>query len=98
VKIRCPKCRTLGLDTDCTERMIHDHKDKSMILGENDDYELEVTLTFAVPVTSSLTADPHQMATHMRETWINEETQLQDVLAECVFGDYDLQVRPVFVA
>ena len=47
-------------------------------------------------MTSTVLADPHQMATHMRETWINEESQLQDVLAESVFGDYDLQVRPVF--
>ena len=66
--------------------------------GENDEYELEVTLRFAVPVTSTSLADPHEMATHMRETWINEESQLQDVLTESVFGDYDLQVRPVFVA
>jgi hypothetical protein len=98
VKVRCPKCRTLGLDTDCTERMIHEHKADGMIPSENDDYELEVTLTFAVPVNSSVLADPHQMATHMRETWMSEETQLQDVLAESVFGDYDLQVRPVFIA
>jgi hypothetical protein len=96
VKIRCPKCRTLGLGTDCTERMIHDHLAAGMSPSENDDYELEVTLTFAVPVSSTVLADPHQMATHMRETWINEDSQLQDVLAESVFGDYDLQVRPVF--
>lgn len=69
-----------------------------MSVRENDDYELEVTLTFAVPVSSSVLADPHEMATHMRETWMNEESQLQDVLMESVFGDYDLQVRPVFVS
>ncbi len=63
-----------------------------------EDYELEVTLTFAVPVTSTLPYDPHEMATHMRETWANEESQLQDVLAASVFGDYDLQVRPVDTA
>lgn len=64
---------------------------------DNDGIELEVTLTFAVPVTSTLVKDPHEMATHMRETWMSEESQLQDVLAESVFGDYDLQVKPVSV-
>lgn len=91
---RCPKCRALGLDTDCADRLIHGQDSMS----QSDGFELEVTLTFTVPVTSSLPLDPHQMATHMRETWINEESQLQEVLLESVFGDYDLEVKPTFVA
>jgi hypothetical protein len=67
-------------------------------VNDDDTYELEVTVTFAVPVPSSLPLDPHQMATHMRETWINEEKELLVVLTEGVFGDYDLQVRPVLIA
>lgn len=66
-------------------------------MNEDETFELEVTLTFAVPVTSSLPLGPHEMATHMRETWINEETVLQDVLLECVNQDFDLQVRPVMI-
>jgi hypothetical protein len=66
-------------------------------VNDEDTYELEVTLTFAVPVTSTLPYDPHEMATHMRETWMSEESQLQDVLAEVVWRDYDLTVKPVDV-
>ncbi len=91
---RCPKCRSLGLPTDCADRLTHGQD----LVNDDDSYELEVTLTFAVPVTSTLVLDPHQMATHMRETWINEESQLQEVLAESVFGDYDLQVKPVLIS
>lgn len=89
----CPKCRALGLSTDCTERLNHE---VSTVNYEGDDYELEVTVTFAVPVTSTLPYGPHEMATHMREQWISEEADLQDVVRDYVKGEFDLQVKPVF--
>ena len=90
---RCPKCRSLGLGTDCADRLIHG---KSAV-NEDDPFELEVTLTFAVPVNSTLVLDPHEMATHVRETWMNEDANFQNVLIDAVNGDYDLQVKPKFV-
>jgi hypothetical protein len=97
VKVYCPKCRALGLPFDCTDRLTHGYQEQDMSIGPDDDYELEVTLRFCVPVSSTLPIDPHEMAGRLRETWISEETQLQDALLECVNGDFDLQVRPVFV-
>lgn len=86
--ILCPKCRALGLTTDCADRLTM-HPD-------DEEYELEVTMRFAVPVTSSLDLDPVEMATRMREKWINDEGLLKDVLDDAVDEDYDLTVRPVF--
>lgn len=60
-----------------------------------DDYDMEVTVRFAVPVTSRLDLDPHQMATHMRERWIEEPSTFVDVIADALSDDFDLQVRPV---
>ncbi len=63
-----------------------------------DDVEtlLEVTVRFTAPITSALDLDPHQMATHMRETWINDDLAFATVLGEMVQnGDYDLEVKPV---
>jgi hypothetical protein len=89
-KILCPKCRTLGLTHDCSD---------TLLVSSDDEYELEVTLTFSVPVTSTLAMGPHEMATHYRETWLSEDPdQLKNVLIDVVDDDYDLQVKPVFVA
>jgi hypothetical protein len=93
LKIRCPKCRAVGSDTDCTDQL---HVD----MNPEDEYELEVTMTFAVPVTSTLPMDPHEMATHMRDTWSTDDDALKRVLedaADGVNGDIDLQVKPVFL-
>ncbi len=62
----------------------------------NEDYELDVTFTFTVPVTSSLPLDPHEMATHMRETWMSDDAAFTTVLTEAVESEYDLQVMPTF--
>jgi hypothetical protein len=69
-------------------------------MNPEDEYELEVTMTFAVPVTSTLPMDPHEMATHMRDTWSTDDDALKRVLedaADGVNGDIDLQVKPVFL-
>jgi hypothetical protein len=66
-------------------------------INPDDEYELEVTLTFAVPVSSTLPMDPHEMATHMRDTWMSDEGEFAKVLTEAndgMYGDLDLQVRP----
>lgn len=94
--ILCPRCRALGLETDCSEQLGHAHKDTAM--NETDSYELEVTLTFPVPVTSTLPLDPHEMATHVRERWINEDLELAQVVARAIDEEsFDLQVRPAFI-
>lgn len=89
---RCPRCRSLGLSTDCAEELIHGQPG----MNHDGDYELEVTMTFPVPVTSTLPLDPVEMATHMREVWLSEDTVLADLLIEAAGDDFDLQVRPVF--
>jgi hypothetical protein len=66
-------------------------------VNDDDTYELEVTVTFAVPVSSSLPLDPHEMATHMRETWLNGDPEFKNVLLDATDGDFDLQVKPAFV-
>ena len=92
----CPKCRSLGLRTDCSDRLRHANKQAGM----NDPYddttlEMEVTVSFMAPITSSLDLDPVQMATHMREMWIDEPTKLEKVVQEALNEDFDLSVRPV---
>lgn len=92
----CPKCRSLGLDSDCTDRLKHAHR-QSVMTGEYDEgtVELEVTFSFLAPITSSLDLDPVQMATHMREHWIEEPGRLERVLQDALTEDFDLAVRPV---
>lgn len=92
----CPKCRVLGLDTDCSDRLRYANKQAGMN-SEYDDgtVEMEVTLSFLAPVTSSLDLDPAQMATHMREQWIEEPTKFERILQEALNEDYDLSVRPI---
>jgi hypothetical protein len=101
--IACPKCRMLGLGTSCTDQWGHGrkpiHVGASVSSGRSDTeepetYELDVTLTFAVPVTSSLDLDPHQMATHMLETWSNDPTLLLEVVKDAMYEDFDLKVAP----
>ncbi len=87
--ILCPKCRALGLTTDCTDQLSVDDM-------ADDDYVLEVTFTFEVPVTSTLVKDPHEMAVHMQESWMNDDAQMREVLNEAVETEYDLAVKPVF--
>lgn len=96
MKQLCPKCRALGLDTDCSDRLTHAHKQDFMSGDPYDDgsLELEVTVSFMAPITSSLELDPVQMATHMRELWIDEPTKLEKVVQEALNDDFDLNVRP----
>jgi hypothetical protein len=96
VSARCPKCRSLGLDTDCADRLTHGKN----AVNDDDPFELEVTLTFAVPVSSSLVlADPHEAWPRTcARRWMTEESQA--CRTSCIdavngdYGDYDLQVRP----
>lgn len=92
----CPKCRALGLETDCTDRMIHAHAKQRSMNGEDLDYRLEVTVVFDVPVTSTLPLDPFEMATRMRETWMDDDIEFTKLLADVPDLDYDLRVVPVF--
>jgi hemerythrin superfamily protein len=93
MKVLCPKCRALGLHTDCTEQL----KDAGTRMKPTEaPYELEVTLRFSVAVTSTLTYDPTEMAMHMRDRWADDEKELEGVVTEGLWGEYDLQVRPAF--
>lgn len=65
-------------------------------MDERDEYELEVTMRFNVPVTSSQPLDPIEMATHMRERWINNDEELVAALDEAASGEFDLEVKPTF--
>ncbi len=94
-KNHCPKCRSLGLDTDCSERLLHAHTPAVMNEYDDDVVELEVTVSFMAPITSSLDLDPVQMATHMREVWIEEPIKLEKVIQDALTEDYDLAVKPV---
>jgi hypothetical protein len=95
VDVRCPKCRVLGLSDDCAERLVHD---KAASVSPNDEYELEVTVTFAVPVTSSLALEPQQMAAHMRVLWMSDDIAFAHLMNELAVFDYEVQVRPVFTS
>lgn len=66
-------------------------------MNDDDTFELEVTMTFAVPVPCTHDLDPHQMATHLREQLLAEEAQLKTLLIDAVDDDFDLRVRPAFV-
>lgn len=92
----CPKCRSLGLSTDCSERLLHAKKKNTMIRDYDEGVvEMEVTVSFMAPVTSSLDRDPSQMATYMRETWIEEPGALGKVITDALDDDYDVSVKPV---
>jgi hypothetical protein len=105
-RITCPKCRSLGLPTDCADQLRHEARTPTgenvtrATDGSDDDYWLEVTVRFVAPVSSTLDLDPHQMATHMRDIWSTDDPPLFGrLLADAddgMFGDVDIEVRPVF--
>lgn len=105
-RIACPKCRSLGLPTDCADQLKHEHRAPTgenvtrATDGSDDGYWLEVTVRFVVPLSSTLDLDPHQMATHMRDIWTTDDPPVfASVLADAndgMFGDVDIEVRPVF--
>lgn len=64
--------------------------------GPEDGMALEVTYTFTVPVLSTLPMEPTEMASHMREEWMNDDSALLGLLSESVDSDFDMKVQPVF--
>jgi hypothetical protein len=92
---RCPKCRNLGLSTDCSERLTHARKGNTVRELDDDNFEMEVTLRFAVPVAYTSADDPHRQAQVMREGWVEEPDQLVTFIAEALADDFDLTVVPV---
>ena len=68
----------------------------------DDDYELDVQLRFAVPVTADLDLDPGEMAAYMRERWLSDEQELHGlikVLTQAALDqDVDVVVRPAFTS
>lgn len=86
-KIICPRCRELGLGTDCAERLL---------VHDSDDYQLQVTVTFEIPAPAGPDLDPHEMAAHTRERFLSDldvSSALQQAVAD---DDYQLNIRPVF--
>jgi hypothetical protein len=59
--------------------------------------ELEVTIRFLTPITSTLDLDPQQMATHFFEMWMADPTTLSDVVTEALGDDFELEVHPISV-
>ncbi len=99
----CPKCRELGLETDCSDRLNHGEQDGvPAVRPETDDpdnYDIEVTLRFPIPRMWDYDADPHEVSTHLRETWLDDPVQFRKVLTEAAESeDFDLVVRPVFMS
>ncbi len=60
----------------------------------DEDLELEVTLTFPVPINSTLGYEPREMATHMRDRWVEDPEELLEVVANGISDEYLLQVKP----
>lgn len=92
---RCPKCRDLGLSADCSERLMHGRKGNIVRELDDDNFEMEVTLRFAVPVAYTAADDPHRQAQVMRERWVEEPDQLVKFIGEALADDFDLTVVPV---
>jgi hypothetical protein len=60
-----------------------------------DDLELEVTLTFQVPVSNTFDLGPREAATHARDQWVDSPEELTSVVARALgTDDYTLQVKP----
>lgn len=92
---RCPKCRALGLSTDCTDRINHANpRERTMNSFEDDErQELQVTISFPVPIFSDPTMGIREHATAMRDRWIEDPGELLELIRD-VGDDYDLQVKP----
>lgn len=90
----CPKCRTLGLATDCSESIGHVRKARTMSGDYGTEPELIVTITFAIPVPTGEEDHLRETATRLHDEWINDPESLIDALREAS-EDYDLQVKPL---
>lgn len=94
MKARCPKCRSLGLEHDCAEQLIHD---KESVVSAEGLYELEVRFTFALPYNYNQEGElsPHARADMVRDTWLSDESELKHVLLEAIEDTYEVTVTPV---
>lgn len=58
-------------------------------------YEVEVTLTFSTLAPPNSLAEPNELATLMRERWIEEPNTLVTVVIDAILDhDYHLKVLP----
>ncbi len=62
-------------------------------LDPDETTELLVTLSFPVPVTR-VDGGARELATQLRERWLEEPEQLSAVLDVALGDEYDLQVQP----
>lgn len=91
-RIHCPKCRALGLDTDCTDSIPYARRKNSMNPYGDDGDELLVTVSFAVPVSGEDREYMRDHATRFRDELTDDPQQLLDLIRG--LDDYDLQVKP----
>lgn len=86
----CPKCRALGLSTDCSDRLRHE---RTPVSGyDQDEYaELHVTISFGVLV--AVDEEPlRQKALALHDDWTEDPEPMLEYLKELGL-DYTLQVH-----
>lgn len=93
---RCPKCRAEGADTDCLDQLADRYKVKHDVYLTEDQYTLEVTFRFDLPVDADLAPGPHDAATRLWELLAGDEGELRRALELATSTEFDLNVRPVF--
>lgn len=95
-RILCPKCRALGSTTDCTDSIKHARRSRGNPVSDafDDEPELIVTLTFAVPGHGDDEELLREKATRLHDEWLNDPEDLIEAF-RIVGDDFDLQVKPL---
>jgi hypothetical protein len=86
----CPKCRQLGYRNDCSELLLHGQGLR--VMDDDDVTEMRVTVTFPVTVNTSDDVGPRELATQLRDRWVDEPETLRPIIDQALVDEYDFTV------
>ncbi len=89
--IHCPKCRALGLTTDCLDQIGHAVSSENIV-------DIDISVRFAVTETLQDGQSPQEAATRLWEMYLSKPWLLVAALDEAVGAEeFSLVVRPIMV-